>query len=120
MGLDETDSRKSSFEPTSYVFQKLTFDSYQSLTTRTVQRAHEVSVDSSSIVVVLTCGRFKGKSEATKSEISKDFFHFFLVLIVPFLVTLTKLEVRYLILLCSFLHCSFVVSRDFERGWSIR
>ena len=78
MGLNETDGRKSSsFEPTSYVFQKLTFDSYQSLTTRTIQRAHEVSVDSSSIVVILTCGRFKGKSEATKSELSKDFIYLY-------------------------------------------
>ena len=30
-------------------------------------------MDSSSIVVILACGRFKGKSEATKSELSKDF-----------------------------------------------
>jgi hypothetical protein len=65
-------------------------------------------VDSSSIVVILALGRFKGKSEATKSELSNDFFfHFFLVLIDPFLVTLTKLEVQYLILLCS---CSVVHS----------
>jgi hypothetical protein len=51
-------------------------------------------VDSSSMVVILACGRFKGKSEATKSELSnKVFFRFFLVLIDPFLVTLTKSEV---------------------------
>ena len=75
----------------------------QTLATRTVQRAHEVSVDSNSIVVILALGGFKGKSEATKSELSSDFF--FLVLIDPFLVTLIKLEVQYLILLCS---CSVV------------
>ena len=31
-------------------------------------------MDSSSIMVILACGKFKGKSEATKSELSKDFF----------------------------------------------
>ena len=52
-------------------------------------------MDSSSIMVILACGKFKGKSEVTKSELSKDFFHdFLLVLIDPFLVILIKLEVR--------------------------
>ena len=60
-------------------------------------------MDFNSIVVILALGRFKGKSEATRSELSSDFF--FLVLIDPFLVTLIKLEVQYLILLCS---CSVV------------
>ena len=67
-------------------------------------------MDSSSIMVILARGRFKGKSEATKSELSEVFFFSsFLVLVDPvslYLVTLTKLEVQYPILLylCSVVH----------------
>ena len=59
-------------------------------------------MDSSSIVVILARGRFKGKSEAIKSKLSKVFFF----LSCPYrsvslhLVTLIKLEVQYLFLLC--------------------
>ena len=69
-------------------------------------------MDSSSIVVILACGKFKGKSEATKSELSKDFFHdFLLVLIGPFLVILIKLEVRIISNSSLFmLGCLFVAS----------
>ena len=68
MGLDETS--KSSFYATSFVFKSC----FQRMAILTVQRAHAVSVDSSSIVVILVCGRFKGKSEAIKGELSKVFF----------------------------------------------
>ena len=57
-----------------FFFSIADFWSYQSILT--VQRAQEVSVDSSSIMVILACGRFKGKSEATKSELFKRFFSF--------------------------------------------
>lgn len=65
MGLNETDGRKSSFYLI-YASQKPTLIFYQS--TRIIQKVHEVSVDSSSIVVFLARGRFKGKSEVIKSE----------------------------------------------------
>lgn len=66
MGLNETDGRKTIFS--NVCFQKPTADSTPQLI-RTAQRAHEVYVDSSSVVVAfLAHGRFKAKSEAIKSE----------------------------------------------------
>ena len=80
-------------------------------------------MDSSSIMVILACGRFKGKSEATKSELSKDFFFIsFSSLLIRFSLSSYPDKVRGEISNSSLfmLHCSFVVSRGSERGWSIR
>ena len=79
-------------------------------------------MDSSSIMVILACGRFKGKSEATKSELSKDFFHFILDLIDNVSSYPDKVRGTYLISNSSLfmLGCLFVVSRGSERGWFIR
>ena len=63
-------------------------------------------MDSSSIMVILARGRFKGKSEATKSELSEVSFPVLVDPVSLYLVTLTKLEVQYpfLLCLCSVVH----------------
>ena len=66
-------------------------------------------MDSSSIVVILARGRFRGKLEGTKSELLNQKISSLSLLIrfSLYLVTLTKLEVKYLFLLCL---CSVVHS----------